>query len=195
MLRKINLRRDRWAYPPQRSLLRSAEVGHPGWVFSISCQQYWFENSIWSVRLITLRFVIRLFVTPSTTREQELPYSYDGGEAAVNGGLHAWRWGRGVVFGNSGVRGPAIRLARDIALTLVTRMKSLRTLLVELKQLRAEIGYILGWIGTVLAALILIASAILYLAWAMSPRSHLAGFALAVFVTGWAACYILTARA
>ena len=86
-----NLRRDRWAYPPQRSLLRSAEVGHPGWVFSISCQQPWFENSIWSVRLITLRFVIRLFVTPSTTREQELPYSYDGGEAAVNGGFHAWR--------------------------------------------------------------------------------------------------------
>jgi hypothetical protein len=70
----------------------------------------------------------------------------------------------GLSFGNSGVRGPAIRLARDIALTLVTRMKSLRTLLVELKQLRAEIGYILGWIGTVLAALILIASAILYLA-------------------------------
>jgi len=121
MLRKINLRRDRWAYPPQRSLLRSAEVGHPGWVFSISCQQYWFENSIWSVRLITLRFVIRLFVTPSTTREQELPYSYDGGEAAVNGGFHAWRWGRWVVFSNSGVHGPAIRLVRDIALTLVTR--------------------------------------------------------------------------
>jgi len=70
----------------------------------------------------------------------------------------------GLSFGNSGVRGPAIRLARDIALTLVTRMKSLRTLLVELKQLPAEIGYILGWIGTVLAALILIASAILYLA-------------------------------
>ena len=70
----------------------------------------------------------------------------------------------GLSFGNSGVRGPAIRLAHDIALTLVTRMKSLRTLLVELKQLRAEIGYILGWIGTVLAALILIASAILYLA-------------------------------
>ena len=75
-------------------------------------------------------------------------------------------------------------------------MKSLRTLLVELKLLPAEIGYILGWIGTILAALIFIASAILYLALSNEPSFALGGciVALAVFLTGRAARYILTAR-
>ena len=75
-------------------------------------------------------------------------------------------------------------------------MKSLRTLLVELKQLPAKIGYILGWVGTVLAALIFIASAILFLALSNEPTFALGGciVALAVFLTGRAARYILTAR-
>jgi len=74
-------------------------------------------------------------------------------------------------------------------------MKSLRTLLVELKQLPAEIGYILGWVGTILAALIFIASAILYLAVSTEPTFALGGciVALAVFLIGRAARYILTA--
>ena len=41
-------------------------------------------------------------------------------------------------------------------------MNDLRTLLSELKQLPAEIGYILGWTGDILAVLIVIGSAILY---------------------------------
>src|SRR5262245_40911510 len=41
-------------------------------------------------------------------------------------------------------------------------MKNLRTLLVELKQLPAEIGYVLAWTGNILAVLIVIGSAILY---------------------------------
>jgi hypothetical protein len=75
-------------------------------------------------------------------------------------------------------------------------MKSLRTLLVELKQLPAEIGYILGWVGTILAALIFIASAILFLALSNEPAFALGGciVALGVFLTGRAARYILTAR-
>ena len=74
-------------------------------------------------------------------------------------------------------------------------MKSLRTLLVELKQLPAEIGYILGWVGTIFAALIFIASAILYLAVSNEPAFALGEciVALAVFLTGRAARYILTA--
>ena len=54
-------------------------------------------------------------------------------------------------------------------------MKSLRTLLVELKQLPAEIGYILGWVGTILAALIFIASAFLFLALSNEPAFALGG--------------------
>jgi hypothetical protein len=41
-------------------------------------------------------------------------------------------------------------------------MKNLRTLLAELKQLPAEIGYILGWTGDILAVLTIIGSAILF---------------------------------
>jgi hypothetical protein len=43
-------------------------------------------------------------------------------------------------------------------------MKDLQTLLAELKQLPAEIGYILGWTGDILAVLTVILSAILYVA-------------------------------
>ena len=53
-------------------------------------------------------------------------------------------------------------------------MKSLRALLVELKQLPAEFGYILGWTGDIFAAVIFIGSVILYLALALNPCSHLA---------------------
>ena len=41
-------------------------------------------------------------------------------------------------------------------------MKTFRTLLVELKQLPAEMGYILGWAGDILAALIFVGTVILY---------------------------------
>ena len=75
-------------------------------------------------------------------------------------------------------------------------MKSLRTLLVELKQLPAEIGYVLGWTGNILAALIFIGSAILYVALSNDPLFALGGCALAlvVFLTGRALHYILTLR-
>jgi hypothetical protein len=93
--------------------------------------------------------------------------------------------------------GPAICLARGIALTvMMPAMKNLRTLLVELKQLPAEIGYILGWIGDILAVLIVIASTILYVALSNEPLFALGGciVALVVFLTGRGLHYILTAR-
>ena len=75
-------------------------------------------------------------------------------------------------------------------------MKNLRTLLVELKQLPAEIGYILGWTGDVLAVLIVIGSVILYIALSNEPLFAFGGcvVALVVFLTGRALHYILTAR-
>ena len=79
---------------------------------------------------------------------------------------------------------------------MIPAMRSLRTLLVELKQLPAEIGYILGWTGDILAVLIVIASAILYVALSNEPLFALGGcfFALVVFLTGRALQYILTLR-
>jgi len=41
-------------------------------------------------------------------------------------------------------------------------MKHFDTLRAELKQLPAEIGYLLGWTGNILAVLIVVGSAILY---------------------------------
>jgi hypothetical protein len=75
-------------------------------------------------------------------------------------------------------------------------MKDLRTLRAELKQLPAEIGYILGWTGDILAVLIVIGSAILYVALSNEPLFALGGCAVAlvVFLTGRALHYILTAR-
>jgi len=75
-------------------------------------------------------------------------------------------------------------------------MKNLRTLLVELKQLPAEIGYILGWTGNVLAALIAIGSAILYVGLSNEPLFALGGciVAFVIFLTGRGLRYILTAR-
>jgi hypothetical protein len=75
-------------------------------------------------------------------------------------------------------------------------MKTLRTLLVELKQLPAEIGYVLGWTGDILAALILVGSAILYVALSHDPLFALGGgvVALVVFLMGRALHYILTVR-
>ncbi len=75
-------------------------------------------------------------------------------------------------------------------------MADLRTLLAELKQLPAEIGYILGWTGDILAVLIVIGSAILYVALSNEPLFALGGCAVAlgVFLTGRALHYILTAR-
>jgi hypothetical protein len=93
--------------------------------------------------------------------------------------------------------GPALCWARGIALTvMMPTMKNLQTLLVELKQLPAEIGYILGWIGDILAVLIVIASAILYVALSNEPLFALVGclVALVVFLTGRGLHYILTAR-
>ena len=92
---------------------------------------------------------------------------------------------------------PAVCLARGIALTvMMPAMKNLRTLLVELKQLPAEIGYILGWIGDIFAVLIVIASAILYVALTTEPLFALGGclVALVVFLTGRGLHYVLTAR-
>jgi hypothetical protein len=48
-------------------------------------------------------------------------------------------------------------------------MKDLQTLLAELKQLPAAIGYILGWTGDILAVLTVIGSAILYVALSNEP--------------------------
>jgi hypothetical protein len=74
-------------------------------------------------------------------------------------------------------------------------MKSLRALLVELKQLPAEFGYILGWTGDIFAAVIFIGSVILYLALSIEPLLALGGCALAVivFLTGRALHYVLSA--
>lgn len=75
-------------------------------------------------------------------------------------------------------------------------MTDLRTLLAELKQLPAELGYILGWTGNILAVLIVIGSAILYVALSIEPLFALGGcvVALGIFLTGRALHYILTAR-
>jgi hypothetical protein len=75
-------------------------------------------------------------------------------------------------------------------------MKDLRTLRAELKQLPAEIGYILAWTGDILAVLIVIGSAILYVALSNEPVFALGGCVVAfvVFLTGRALHYILTAR-
>jgi len=73
-------------------------------------------------------------------------------------------------------------------------MRSLRTLLVELKQLPAEIGNILAWTADILAALIFIGSAILFLALTVEPLFALGGciVALVVFLIGRALHYVLT---
>ena len=75
-------------------------------------------------------------------------------------------------------------------------MKTLRTLLVELKQLPAEIGYILGWACDILAALIFVGTIILYVGASNEPLLALGGFivALVVFLIGRALHYILTVR-
>ncbi len=75
-------------------------------------------------------------------------------------------------------------------------MKELWSLRAELKQLPAEIGYILAWTGDILAVLIVIGSAILYVALSNEPMFALGGcvVALVVFLTGRALHYILTAR-
>jgi len=75
-------------------------------------------------------------------------------------------------------------------------MKALRTLLVELKQLPAEIGYILGWTGDILAILIFIGSVVLFVALSNEPLLALGGciVALAIFLTGRTLHYILTVR-
>ena len=75
-------------------------------------------------------------------------------------------------------------------------MKSLRTLLVELKQLPAEIGYVLGWTGDILAVLIFIGSVILFVALSNEPLLAFGGciVALVVFLIGRALHYILTVR-
>ena len=75
-------------------------------------------------------------------------------------------------------------------------MMILRTLLAEFKQLPAEIGYILGWTGDILAVLIVIGSAILYVALSNESSFALSGcvVALVVFLTGRALHYILAAR-
>ena len=75
-------------------------------------------------------------------------------------------------------------------------MKELRTLVAELRQLPAEIGYILGWTGDILAVLIVIGSAILYVALSNEPLFALGGcvVALVIFLIGRALRYVLTAR-
>jgi hypothetical protein len=75
-------------------------------------------------------------------------------------------------------------------------MKDLQTLLAELKQLPAAIGYILGWTGDILAVLTVIGSAILYVALSNEPLFALGGcvVALAIFLIGRALRYMLTAR-
>jgi hypothetical protein len=74
-------------------------------------------------------------------------------------------------------------------------MKDLWTLRAELKQLPAEIGYILGWTGNILAVLIVVGSAILYVGLSHEPLFALGGcvVALVVFLTGRALRYILAA--
>jgi hypothetical protein len=75
-------------------------------------------------------------------------------------------------------------------------MKSLQTVVAELKQLPAEIGYILGWAGDILAVLTIIGSAILYVALSNEPLFALGGcvVALVVFLIARALRYVLTAR-
>jgi hypothetical protein len=72
----------------------------------------------------------------------------------------------------------------------------MKTLLAELKQLPAEIGYILGWTGDILAVLTIIGSAILYVGLSNEPLFALGGcvVALVVFLIGRALRYVLTAR-
>jgi hypothetical protein len=72
----------------------------------------------------------------------------------------------------------------------------MKTLLAELKQLPAEIGYILGWTGDILAVLSIIGSAILYVGLSNEPLFALGGcvVALVVFLIGRALRYVLTAR-
>ena len=59
-------------------------------------------------------------------------------------------------------------------------MKTFRTLLVELKQLPAEMGYILGWAGDILAALIFVGTVILYVGASNEPLLALGGFIVAI---------------
>ena len=75
-------------------------------------------------------------------------------------------------------------------------MKELRTLVAELRQLPAEIGYILGWTGDILAVLTVIGSAILYVGLSNEPMLALGGcvVALVIFLIGRALRYVLTAR-
>jgi len=79
---------------------------------------------------------------------------------------------------------------------MMPAMKNLRTLLVELKQLPSEIGYILRWTGDILAILVVIASAVLYLALSNELLLALGGciVALVVFLTGRGLHYILSTR-
>jgi hypothetical protein len=72
-------------------------------------------------------------------------------------------------------------------------MTDFRTLLAELKQLPAEIGYILGWTGDILAVLTITGSAILYVALSNEPLFALGGcvVALVVFLIGRALRYVL----
>jgi hypothetical protein len=75
-------------------------------------------------------------------------------------------------------------------------MKDFDTLRAELKQLPAEVGYILGWAANMLAVLIVIGSAILYVGLSQQPLFALGGCVVAfvVFLTGRALRYILAAR-
>jgi hypothetical protein len=74
-------------------------------------------------------------------------------------------------------------------------MKDFRTLLIELKQLPAELGYILEWAGNILAVLTIIGSAILFVGLSNEPLLALGGcvVALAVFLMGRALRHVLTA--
>ena len=85
------LKRDRWAHPPQRSLLRSAEVGTPGLGLQHLMQAIWVRK---------LDLVCAAYHTPISNHtfcdtqhitQKKLPYLYRGEEAAVNGGFHDWR--------------------------------------------------------------------------------------------------------
>ena len=75
-------------------------------------------------------------------------------------------------------------------------MKSLQTVLVELKQLPAEIGSILGWTGDILAVLIFIGSVISYVALSSEPLLAFGGCiaSLVVFLAGRALHYVLAPR-
>jgi hypothetical protein len=90
----------------------------------------------------------------------------------------------------------SISLSDERALGERAAMKSLRTLLVELKQLPAEIGYILGWTGDILAVLVIIGSAILYVALGTEPMFALGGciFGVLIFLIGRGLQYVLAPR-